>query len=97
MPYFRAELQSFFKSTAVGPPAFQTEFSTLVSADEYLRLDAEADGKLEFTNGLVWAMAGADPAHNEINYNLNQAIEPQLRRQGCKGYMGDQRAFLFAN
>ena len=75
----------------MGPPAFQTEFSTLVSADEYLRLDAEADGKLEFTNGLVWAMAGADPAHNEINYNLNQAVGPQLRRQGCKGYMGDQR------
>ena len=81
----------------MGPPAFQAEFFTLVSADEYLRLDAAADSKLEFTNGLVWAMAGADPAHNEINYNLNQAIGPYPRDRGCKGYMGDQRAFLFAN
>lgn len=75
----------------MGLPAFRTEFSTLVSADEYLRLDAEADSKLEFTNGLVWAMAGADPAHNDINYNLNQAIGPHLRDRGCKASMSDQR------
>lgn len=67
-----------------GEPAY-------VSADDYLRLETAAEAKHEFTNGRVLAMAGATPAHNEINYNLNQVIGPVLRQRGCKGYMGDQR------
>lgn len=76
----------------MGLPAFQLpEESAYVSAEEYLRLEISADNKHEFANGRVWAMAGATPAHNEINYNLNQVIGPVLRQRGCKGYMSDQR------
>ena len=76
----------------MGLPAFKfpPEFVP-VSADDYLRLETAAEAKHEFTNGRVLAMAGATPAHNEINYNLNQVIGPVLRQRGCKGYMGDQR------
>ena len=62
-----------------------------VSADDYLVLESSADIRHEYAQGQVWAMAGASPAHNELNYNLNQLIGPALRQQGCKGYMGDQR------
>ncbi len=73
-------------------PAFKLpEESAYISADDYLRLESTAEVKHEFTNGRVWAMAGATPVHNEINYNLNQVIGPVLRQRGCKGYMGDQR------
>jgi Uma2 family endonuclease len=76
----------------MGLPAFKLpEESAYVSADDYLRLETAAEGKHEFTNGRVLAMAGATPTHNEINYNLNQVIGPVLRQRGCKGYMGDQR------
>ena len=72
-------------------PAFQTDLPATISLDDYLLLEADAESKHEYSGGYVWAMAGADPTHNEINYNLNQSIGPHLRRQGCKGYMGDQR------
>ena len=76
----------------MGLPAFKRpEEFAFVSAEEYLRLETTAEAKHEFTNGRVWAMAGATPAHNEINYNLNQVIGPVLRQNSCKGYMGDQR------
>ena len=76
----------------MGLPAFKfPDESAHVSADDYLRLETAAEAKHEFTNGRVLAMAGATPAHNEINYNLNQVIGPVLRQRGCKGYIGDQR------
>jgi len=75
----------------MGQPAFHPNAPDYVSPEAYLRLETEADTKHEYTNGQVWAMAGAEPAHNDINYNLNQCIGPHLRKSGCKGYMGDQR------
>ncbi|HEX8328682.1 MAG TPA: Uma2 family endonuclease [Hymenobacter sp.] len=75
----------------MGLPALKTDAPEYLTPDDYLRLETGADAKHEFTNGRVWAMAGATPAHNEINYNLNQVIGPVLRQRGCKGYMGDQR------
>ena len=76
----------------MGRPSFKLpKESDFVSAEDYLRLETTAEAKHEFTYGRVWAMAGATPAHNDINYNLNQVIGPVLRQQGCKGYMGDQR------
>lgn len=77
----------------MGLPAFQSGSASLISVEDYLRFEAEAetDTKHEYANGRVWSMAGADLYHNEINYNLNQGIGPQLRKNGCKGYMSDQR------
>ena len=77
----------------MGLPALQPDEAqtTYYSAEDYLALEHGADTKHEYAYGQVWAMAGAEPAHNEINYNLNQFIGPVLRQRGCKGYMGDQR------
>jgi Uma2 family endonuclease len=76
----------------MGLPALKLpEETTHFSVEDYLALEVSAEFKHEFANGQIWAMAGASPAHNEINYNFNQVIGPQLRQQGCKGYIGDQR------
>lgn len=76
----------------MGQPAIQlSEEPAYVSADEYLRLETAAETKHEYANGHVWAMAGAEMAHNDINYNLNQVIGPQLRSRGCKANMSDLR------
>ena len=75
----------------MGLPAFQTDLPTTISLDDYLLLEAEADSKHEYSNGYVWAMAGADMSHNDINYNLNQSIGPLLRGRGCKANMSDLR------
>ena len=76
----------------MGQPApTYSDTQTLISADDYLVFERDADERHEFAHGHIWAMAGAQPAHNELNYNLNQIIGPVLRQRGCKGYMGDQR------
>ena len=78
----------------MGLPASQPaepEAPARVSPADYLRLEHAAEYKHEYYAGEVRAMAGAEPAHNEINYNFNQVLGPHLRRRGCKGYMGDQR------
>ncbi|MDQ2794685.1 MAG: Uma2 family endonuclease [Bacteroidota bacterium] len=76
----------------MGLPAlkFPEEFVP-VSADDYLRLETAAETRHEYANGRVWAMAGAEMVHNDINYNLNQVIGPQLRSRGCKANMSDLR------
>ena len=76
----------------MGLPALKfPEEPARVSAEDYLRLEINAETRHEYANGRVWAMAGAEMAHNDINYNLNQAIGPQLRPRGCKANMSDLR------
>ncbi|MDO7850763.1 Uma2 family endonuclease [Hymenobacter convexus] len=74
----------------MGLPAFKLpEKSGYVSADDYLAIELDAETRHEYANGRVWAMAGAEMAHNDINYNLNQVIGPQQRKNGCKANMSD--------
>ena len=76
----------------MGLPAFKrSEEFVPVSVDDYLKLETAAETRHEYANGLVWAMAGAEMAHNDINYNLNQIIGPQLRVRGYKANMSDLR------
>ncbi|GAB3664769.1 Uma2 family endonuclease [Hymenobacter agri] len=76
----------------MGLPAFKfPEEFVPVSAEDYLRQEAAAETRHEYANGRVWAMAGAEMAHNDINYNLNQVLGPQLRPRGCKANMSDLR------
>lgn len=76
----------------MGLPAFKLpEEAAYVSAEDYLRLETAAETRHEYANGRVWAMAGAEMVHNDINYNLNQVIGPQLRQRGCKANMSDLR------
>ena len=76
----------------MGLPAFQLpEEFAYVSAEDYLAFEGGAETRHEYANGRVWAMAGAEMAHNDINYNLNQIIGPQLRQRGCKANMSDLR------
>lgn len=76
----------------MGLPAFKlSEEPAYISAEDYLAFERSAETRHEYANGRVWAMAGAEMAHNDINYNLNQLIGPQLRQQGCKANMSDLR------
>ena len=62
-----------------------------VSVETYLRMDAEADGKLELLNGAVVAMAGASPRHNLIVANITAALHAALRGGSCIVMSQDQR------
>ncbi len=64
---------------------------TSISPDAYLTFDADSPIKHEYWDGQVFAMAGAEPEHNQIAFNLALELGRRLRPEGCRGAVGDQR------
>jgi Uma2 family endonuclease len=75
----------------MGQPAFQTDSTTYVSPEDYLRLEREAEFKHEYFEGVIRAMAGASYAHNRICTNLTVEVGSQLRGKNCSAVGSDQR------
>ena len=75
----------------MGEPALQTTLPTLVSPDDYLRLECEALEKHEYYYGEIRAMAGASYTHNRICINIGSALNVQLRGKSCAVVGSDQR------
>ncbi len=63
-----------------------------MSEADYLRFDLEhADGKHEYVNGEVIAMAGAHPAHTFLTSQLVIALGTRLRGRPCSVHASDLR------
>lgn len=56
------------------------------SADEYLRLERDAETRSEFWAGEIFALAGASEKHNLIVTNLVITLGTQLRGKPCTLY-----------
>jgi Uma2 family endonuclease len=67
---------------------------TRMSEAEYLRYDLEHEGKHEFVNGELVAMAGADLRHDRVVGNALLAIGTRLRGGPCRFHTADQRVRL---
>ena len=62
-----------------------------VSLAEYLEQERSAEVKHEYLGGMVYAMAGASTAHNDISVNLIAALHAALRGSGCRTYGSDMQ------
>lgn len=62
-----------------------------MSEEEYLAFDLATEGKHEFVNGEVIAMAGASMAHLTIHTNLTLGIGNRLRGRPCRVVGSDAR------
>ena len=62
-----------------------------ITPQEYLEWEETAETKSEYHDGVIVAMAGADPEHNKIAFDICAALGPQLREASCEGFGGDQR------
>jgi Uma2 family endonuclease len=60
--------------------------------DEYLAIERKAKHKSEFVDGVIYAMAGASPAHNFVKDNLVGELRSRLRGSGCRTASSDQRS-----
>ena len=69
-------------------PAVVEQFIPL---SEYLALEAASDGKHEYWQGRIYAMAGGSPAHAQLGFNASVAIGRRLQGKRCRGASGDQR------
>ena len=68
---------------AMGEPALQTTYA------EYLALEAQSEDRLEFLDGLVYAMAGGTPEHARLAMEIGAELRDALRPKGCAVYSSD--------
>ena len=63
----------------------------LLTEEEYLAIERQAEFRSEFLAGEMFAMAGASRRHNRIVTNLVVALDNQLRARPCNVYSNDMR------
>jgi Uma2 family endonuclease len=64
--------------------------TTLLSEDEYLRLERAAEFKSEFLNGRMVAMSGGSPNHALIMSRMGALLDRQMP-PGCRVYSSELR------
>lgn len=64
---------------------------TLLSEEEYLAVERQAEFRSEYLAGEMFAMAGASRRHNRVVTNLVAALDNQLRERPCNVYSNDMR------
>ena len=63
----------------------------LLTVEEYLNLEQDAEIRHEYVAGQIYAMAGASEAHNLIVTNLIAIIRPHLRGSSCRTFVSDMK------
>jgi Uma2 family endonuclease len=69
----------------------QAQSAHYVTAEEYLRLERQAETRSEYWDGQIYAMAGASEVHNLIVTNLVMILGSQVKGRPCKVYPNDMR------
>jgi Uma2 family endonuclease len=65
-----------------------------VSAEEYLRLEREADVKHEYVNGQIVAMGGGSPRHSLVTANVLTELNVRLRDTPYAVHTADLRVWV---
>lgn len=63
----------------------------VMTEEEYLLRETEAEYKSEFREGRVVAMGGASLAHSLLTMNLSGELHRQLKERPCTAYHSDTR------
>lgn len=63
----------------------------VVTEEEYLRRERQAQTKSEYVRGEIFALAGSSASHNTITVNLVACLHSQLRGTGCRVWVNDMR------
>jgi Uma2 family endonuclease len=68
----------------------------LLTEEEYLLVERQANQKSEFVHGEMFAMAGANDEHETIAGNCFGLLWQDLSKRGCKVYKGDMKVRVSA-
>ena len=69
---------------------------TLLTPEQYLEIERQAEYKSEYYQGEMFAMAGAGLAHNVLVANLVAGLHSQLRSHPCRVLPSDMRVLVAA-
>ncbi|HKQ75779.1 MAG TPA: Uma2 family endonuclease [Blastocatellia bacterium] len=75
----------------MGQPQTKSERQSRYTVEEYLAKDRASEGRYEYLDGFVYAMAGESGSHADICTNLTIAIGAQLRGQDCRARSKDTK------
>jgi len=64
---------------------------SLLTAEEYLAIERQAEFKSEYFQGEMFAMAGVQRPHNLIANNIIRVLGNQLLERDCNVYSSDMR------
>ena len=64
---------------------------TLVSEEDYLRLEASSPFKSELVAGTIYAMTGASLRHNVIAGNVFSVLRAHVRGSPCRAFVSDAK------
>lgn len=67
---------------------------TVISVDDYLAGELQAELRHEYIDGQVYAMTGASDRHGLIVNALAYAMTPAARRKGCQLFSSDMKLRL---
>lgn len=67
---------------------------TYITPEQYLEIERKAEYKSEYYNGEMFAMAGAQEAHNLLVAHAIRDLDQQLRSRDCRVYPSDMRVFV---
>lgn len=68
-----------------------TQSLDLLTPDQYLQMEENSSVKHEYTNGEIYAMAGASDPHVTIELNLAAELRRHVRGSGCRVFISDMK------
>ncbi len=71
----------------------QPQAEKLLTVEEYLAFEREAEERHEYLDGVLYAMAGESPTHGDISANLVYELMGQLRDRPCRVRFKDTKVF----
>ena len=63
----------------------------LITVEEYLDLEQDAEIRHEYVAGQIYAMTGSSREHNLIATNLVSMLRPHLRGGSCRAFVSDMK------
>lgn len=64
--------------------------------EQYLALERDADYKIQYLSGEIWAMAGISIPHNAISANVVSALSARFKGRSCQAFASDLRVTVTA-
>jgi Uma2 family endonuclease len=59
----------------------------VLTFDQYLEIEAQAETRHEFVDGFMFAMAGSTKSHNLITSNIHSRLRVASKKTSCRAYM----------